>query len=245
MSFYTTVAGRFVNEKRLDIIANNIANATTAGYKAVKPVFGMATAPASNEAASGTNQMKNAYVGLYDTFIDFSDAAVVDSGATFDMAIIGKGFFVIQGENGAMYTRDGQFTINSSGGLVTMNGDPVLGKNGEIKLSVKDGKDIRIEQDGTIYLGKDSIDTIKVVDFENKRALQPVGKNLYVLADQNEPETTPDWYSVRQGSYESSNVNVFQEMVQMIHAMRAYECYTKVEQMFSDINGKLVDLGKF
>jgi flagellar basal body rod protein FlgG len=65
------------------------------------------------------------------------------------------------------------------------------------------------------------------------------------MADKAEPEITPDWYSIRQGSYESSNVNVFHEMVQMIQTMRAYECYTKIDQMVYDVNTKLVDLGKF
>jgi len=242
MSLYTTVAGKYVNERRLDIIANNIANSSTAGFKAVKPVFNMVS---TTTASGDTKQLKNAYVSLYDTYTDFSDAPLVDSGATFDVAISGKGFFVVQGKDGPMYTRNGQFTLDSNNRLVTMNGDPVLGKNGEINITIKDGKDILIEEDGTIFLGKDSVDTLKVVDFKNENALQPVGKNLYVMADKAEPEITPDWYSIRQGSYESSNVNVFHEMVEMIQTMRAYECYTKIDQMVYDVNTKLVDMGKF
>jgi flagellar basal-body rod protein FlgF len=243
MSFYVTVAGKFVNEKRLDIISNNIANSLTAGYKAVKPVFSMVSN--ANESTSNNNPLKNAYVGIYDTFIDFSDAPIIDSGSTFDMAIVGSGFFVIQGENGNLYTRNGQFTVDKSNRLVTMNGDPVMGKGGEIIIDVTSGSDILIENDGSIYLGKDLIDTVKIVDFNNRSGLRPVGKSNFANENQAESEITPGLYSIRQGSYEGSNVNIFREMVDMIQTMRAYECYTKVDQMFSDVNGKLVELGKF
>jgi flagellar basal-body rod protein FlgG len=243
MSFYVTVAGKFVNEKRLDIISNNIANSLTAGYKAVKPVFSMVS-NADTSTGDGS-PLKNAYVGIYDTFIDFSDAAVIDSGSSFDMAIIGNGYFVIQGENGNLYTRNGQFTVDSRNRLVTMSGDPVMGKGGEINIDATGGNNILIENDGSIYLGKDLIDTVKIVDFQDKKGLRPVGKSYFMNENEAEPEITPDLYSIRQGSYEGSNVNIFREMIDLIQTMRAYECYTKVDQMFSDVNGKLVELGKF
>ena len=74
--------------------------------------------------------------------------------------------FVVQGENGNLYTRNGQFTVDKSNRLVTMNGDPVMGKGGEITIDATDGSDILIENDGSIYLGKDLIDTVKIVDFQ-------------------------------------------------------------------------------
>lgn len=243
MSFYVTVAGKFVNEKRLDIISNNMANSLTAGYKAVKPVFSMVSA--EGQAAGESGQMKNAYVGIYDTFIDFSDAPIVDSGATFDMAIVGNGYFVVQGKEGNLYTRNGQFTIDKSNRLVTMNGDPVQGSGGEISIDTTDGKEVLIETDGSIFLGKDLVDKVKIVDFNDKRGLKPVGKSLFTNENTAEPEIVPEIYAIRQGAYEGSNVNIFREMVEMIHTMRAYECYTKVDQMFGDINTKLVELGKF
>ena len=243
MSFYVTVAGKFVNEKKLDIISNNIANSLTAGYKAVKPVFSMVST--AGETTGNGGQLKNAYVGIYDTFIDFSDAPIIDSGSTFDMAIVGKGYFVIQNENGNLYTRNGQFALDSSNRLVTMSGDPVMGKGGEITIDATNGGDILIENDGSIYVGKELVDTVKVVDFNDKSGLRPVGKSYFVNENQAESEITPDLYSIRQGSYEGSNVNIFREMVDLIQTMRAYECYTKVDQMFSDVNSKLVELGKF
>jgi len=243
MSFYVTVAGKFVNEKRLDIISNNLANALTSGYKAVRPVFNMVSS--ADELTGNSELLKNAYVGIYDTFIDFSDGAVLDSGSAFDMAIIGNGFFVVQGENGNVYTRNGQFTLDQNGRLVTMNGDPVMGKGGEITIDMSNGENLLIENDGSIYVGNDLVDTVRIVDFNDKRGLRPIGKNYFINENEAEQEITPDLYSVRQGSYETSNVNVVREMVDLIQTMRAYECYTKVDQMFGDINKKVTELGKF
>jgi flagellar basal-body rod protein FlgF len=243
MSFYVTVAGKYINEKRLDMISNNLANSLTSGYKAMKPVFGMVSTEGETTTEGG--QLKNAYVSIYDTFIDFSDAAIVDSGATYDMAIVGDGYFVIQGKEGNLYTRNGQFTVDKSNRLVTMNGDPVQGSGGEITIDTTDGKEVLIETDGSIFLGKDLVDKVKIVDFKDKKGLRPIGKSLFTNENKAEPEIVPNVYAIRQGAYEGSNVNVFREMVEMIDTMRAYESYTKLDQMFGDINTKLVELGKF
>lgn len=242
MSFYVTVAGKFINEKRLDIISNNIANAQTAGFKASRPVFGVTTT--AEDQTGRLSQLKNAYVKLSDSYIDFSDASVVDSGATLDMAIMGNGFFAVSTAEGIRYTRNGQFMLDKEGRLVTMSGDPVMGKGGEITINVTDGKEIMIENDGSIFLGKDLVDTVKVVEFRNMNNIRPAGKG-YFTNEGGEAEEVPKVYTIRQGSFETSNVNIVQEMVELIHTMRAYECYTKIDQMLSDVNGKLVDLTKF
>ncbi|OPY73285.1 MAG: Flagellar basal-body rod protein FlgG [Syntrophorhabdus sp. PtaU1.Bin058] len=245
MSFYGTVSGKFVNERRFDIITNNMANALTAGYKASRPAFSMMTS--DNAMGTGNNELRNTYVGVYDTFTDFSDAPIIESGSTFDCAIDGHGFFVVEGENGNMYTRNGQFTLDSNNRLVTMSGDPVLGNGGPITIDISSAQDktISIERDGSIFVGKDLIDTLKIVDFDDKQYLRPAGRSLFMNVNGANQEKTAESFSVKQGSYEASNVNIFKEMIDMIHTLRAYECYTKVDQFFSDMYSKLVDLGKF
>ena len=245
MSFFGTVSGKFINERRFEVITNNMANALTAGYKASRPAFSMMTS--EKAISTGNSDLKNTYVGVYDTFTDFSDAPIIESGSTFDCAIDGNGFFVIEGKDGNMYTRNGQFTLDSSNRLVTMSGDPVLGNGGPITIDVSGVQDktISIERDGSIFIGKDLVDTLKVVDFDDKQYLRPAGRSLFMNVNSENQEKTPDSFSVKQGSYEASNVNIFKEMIGMIHTLRAYECYTKVDQFFSDMYEKLVDLGKF
>ncbi len=241
MSYFVTVAGKYVNEKRLDIIANNLANSLTAGFKASRPIFDMVST--NDDGFGNTALLKNTYVNVSDSYIDFSDATTVESGATLDLAIQGNGFFNVMTAEGLQYTRNGQFTLDKSGRLVTMSGDAVLGKNGEIRISVIDGKAISIETDGTIYLGKDVIDQIKVTEFQNIKGLKPVSKSNFVNTG-NDAGQTPKVYSVKQGAFETSNVNVVLEMVELIHTMRAFECYTKIDQMFDTINDKLTGLAK-
>lgn len=242
MSYYVTVAGKYVNEKRLDMIANNLANSLTAGFKASRPVFGMVST--SGDGAGNQAILKNAYVSLSDSYIDFSDAPLIESGAPLDVAIQGKGFFSVMTPDGVQFTRNGQFRLDNTGRLVTMTGEPVMGKGGEITINVTQGQAISIEADGSIFLGKMLVDIIKVTEFKNMKDLKPVSRSNFVNTG-DDPGQAPKVYSVRQGSYEASNVNVVLEMVDLIHTMRAFECYTKIDQMFGDINEKLTGLAKF
>ena len=105
-----------------------------------------------------------------------------------------------------------------------MSGDPVQGRAVRLPLTQRMETDVLIETDGSIFLGKDLVDKVKIVDFKDKKGLRPVGKSLFTNENKAEPEITPDLYAIRQGAYEGSNVNVFREMVEMIHTMRAYEC---------------------
>jgi flagellar basal-body rod protein FlgG len=141
-----------------------------------------------------------------------------------------------------MYTRNGQFALNGDKQLVTQDGRPVMGESGgEIIL---DGKDVNIETDGTIYVDQIRVDRIKVVDFEDKKDLRNYGASLFINTNNDNMEQPVDMPSVKQGAYEGSNVEVMKELVDMISTMRAYETYTKVDQAFNDLMGKLLQLGK-
>jgi flagellar basal-body rod protein FlgF len=236
---FSTLGAKSANEKRLDITTNNIANATTAGYKASRPVFSLTVGDETPEAS----QLPSSYVTVNDSYVHFSDAPLVETGGKLDLALEGSGFFVVSTSNGTMYTRNGQFTLNSDKQLVTQDGNPVVGDSGaEVTL---DGKDINIETDGSIYVDRTFVDKIKVVDFEDKRDIRPSGRSLFVNTNESNSETTPDRFAVRQGYYETSNVDLMKEMIEMMQALRAYESYTKVDQFFGEILDKLIDLGKF
>ena len=146
-----------------------------------------------------------------------------------------------------MYTRNGQFGLSADKKLVTQNGNPVMGQSGgDITLDgMNSGKDIRIEKDGSIYVDKLLVDRLKIVDFANKQALQNAGGSLFVNTNEKNVEVPAERFSVQQGAYETSNVDIMSEMVRMISVLRAYESYTKVDQSASDMLGKLIDLGKF
>ncbi len=234
---FTTYSGKFVNARRLEIISNNLANVSTAGFKASRPVFNSIT----NEEIMVADQLENTYTSVYDSYLNFEGGMPVETGSELDFAIEGDGFFVISTKEGLRYTRNGKFTIDHEKRLVTAGGDPVLGRGGEITV---DGKQVSVENDGTISVDNTAVDVLKVVDFKNRSAVRSAGKNLLVNTDEKNEELAPDNFTVTQGRYEASNVNVVREMIEMMYAVRAYEAYAKVDQYFDDILGKLIEVGK-
>jgi flagellar basal-body rod protein FlgF len=237
-SLFITLGGKYVIERKMEAISNNLANASTAGYNALRPAFKMTTT--ETQTTTDTTLPHTSITDL-DTHIYFSEAPIIETGNRLDVAIQGSGFFVIQGKDGTLYTRNGQFTLNQDRKLVTMDGNAVMGQNGEITL---DGKDINIGDDGGIYVDGRQSAQLKIVDFADKTSLRNVGRSSFTNMDPTAVENTPDKVTVKQGFYESSNVNVVAEMIDMMSAVRAYESYSKVDQAMHDIMTKLLDVVK-
>jgi flagellar basal-body rod protein FlgF len=236
---FSTLSAKSVNERRLEILSNNVANANTAGFKAHRPIISVASSGDFDEPG----ELQQTFVISTESYVRFSDAPLVETGNDFDLAIEGGGFFAVTTPQGTMYTRNGQFTLSPEKKLVTMDGNPVQSQGGgDITI---DGKDVKIESDGSIFVDGSRTDGLKVVDFENKKSLFNAGKSLFVNMDTTAGETVPAMISVKQGAYEASNVEIVHEMVELINTMRAYETYTKVDQMATDTLDKLIEMGKY
>jgi flagellar basal-body rod protein FlgF len=235
---FSTLSGKFLTERRMEIVSNNIANALTPGYKTSRPVFNVE----KSEGISGnSSELQNTYNNVIDSYIHFSDAPLVESGNKLDLGIEGDGFFVISTKDGNMYTRNGQFAINKEKKLVTLDGMPVSGQSGDITI---EGADIKIEADGSIFVDKVFVDKLKIADFKDKKDLRNYGSSLFINMNKDNIETTSEAYTVKQGFYETSNVNVMNEMIEMMSTLRAYESYSKVDEFFSDMMSKLINIGK-
>jgi flagellar basal-body rod protein FlgG len=234
---FSTFSGKFVNGRRLEIISNNIANVSTPGFKVLRPVFNSLT----GEDSRTKEQLENTYVSIYDAYLNFAPAPLLETGSNLDFAIEGEGFFVVSTKDGPMYTRNGKFTINQDKMLVTADGNPVLGKGGEINV---DGKEINVENDGSVFVDKTFVDVIKIVDFEDKKQIRNYGRNLFINTVEGNAEITPENYTIRQGYYEASNVDIMREMIEMINTVRAHEAYKKVDESLNDILGKLMEAGR-
>ncbi|MCX7856677.1 MAG: flagellar basal-body rod protein FlgF [Deltaproteobacteria bacterium] len=229
--------GKRYLETKMDIIANNLANTNTAGYKNLKIFFNY-----SVQEERETEKSCLPDLGALDTYIDFSNGPLVETRNPLDIAIEGDGFFVIMTPRGPAYTRAGQFTLSPEKRLTTLDGMPVMGEGGEIYI---DGKDVRVETDGSVFVDGNYVDRLRIVDFENKSSLKPDGKGLFVNMDQKNVETSPERITVKQGFIEGSNVNVVKELTEMIFLLRAFETYTKVEQMQSESKSKLLETMRF
>jgi len=178
-----TVAVKFVTRKAVYYFEQPCQCAHS-GFKAARPFFWKVS---TTEDSSVLITFEECYVNLTDTYIDFLTPRLSIAEPTLDKTILGNGFFAVTTATGMQYTRNGQFMLDKAGRLVTMAGDPVQGKGGDITINVTDGKEILIETDGSVYLGKDLVDIIKVVEFKNMKDLKPTGRVISLT-----PALTPE-----------------------------------------------------
>jgi flagellar basal-body rod protein FlgF len=220
----------------MDAIANNLANMSTPAFKRETPQFQeYVDSVRPGEGETGTQSVS--YVQQKGMLRDLSAGTIEMTNAPFDCAINGQGYFVIQTANGARYTRNGHFTLDGDGRIVTGDGDPVQGDGGDISISADDG-DIHIGADGTVSGAKGQIGKLSVVDFPNDRALMKQGDSLYATTQPSQPATGA---SIQQGGIESSNVRPVIEMSNMVEVMRSYQAIANLSQSHSDLMRQAID----
>lgn len=207
--------------RAMDIVANNVANANTAAYKAESPLFSeflMPGAEADDRSGAG-NAGAISYVLDTGTHRDLSEGDITHTNNPFDVAISGEGFFAVQTPQGERYTRAGHFTVDVTGQLVTPQGHPVLSNGGApITINTDEGP-IQIGRDGLITSGENTIGRLGVVNVENPALMKKTGDNYLETDEAAAPVVNP---TVMQGFIESSNVKPVVEMTRMIEVMRAY-----------------------
>lgn len=207
--------------RSMDVIANNLANMSTPGFKRETARFEeyVEQEPPA-EGQTGTQTVS--FVKDAGIIRDLSQGELVHTGAPLDVGINGDGYFAVQTPAGMRYTRDGHFTLDENGQLVTSQGYPVQGDGGAITITPDDG-DINIGSDGTISSvingNANQIGKLQVVDFANDAALVKQGANLYSSTQATNPSTA----TVKQGMLESSNVQPVLEITHMIDVSRAYQ----------------------
>lgn len=239
---YTAWTGLVNEQNRMDIMTNNLANASTVGYKkegATSQSFDDVLTVKIKDASVGLanvqrSGIRNPGVKIGENYVDFSQGSFRETGNEYDLALEGEGFFAIEftnkaGETSTMYTRAGQFTLNKDGYLVTQEGDYVLDVNNRrIQLDTLKESDItadgRISQEGTV------VAQIQVADFEDYDYLEKYGETYYRPLEG--AQLTEGTASIRAGYLEMANVQVVSEMVNLISITRAYESNQKIIQTY-------------
>ena len=236
---------QMVLERQMDVVANNVANVNTNGYKADRSMFQEYLASGAHEDNFLASDRRVSYVQDRATFHDFSQGAAEETKNPLDVAINGGGFLVVQTPAGERYTRDGALQINNQGQLVTAGGNPVLGNSGPIVFQPTD-KQVSIASDGnvTVLEGASRIDSVRgklrVVSFAQAQNLQKEGFNLYSAGAgiAAQPDTTS---KLRQGFVEKSNVNSVAEMSRMIEVTRTYTQIANMLQQQSDLHKSAIE----
>lgn len=236
---------QMVLERQLDVVANNVANVNTNGFKADHQLFEEFLTSGAHEDNFQGNDRRVSYVQDRGTYRDASQGAIQSTGNPLDVAINGSGYLAVQTANGERYTRDGNLHLNNTGQLVTASGDAVLGTGGPIVFQPTD-HDITISPDGTVTVveGVNRADSIRgklrIVNFADPQSVQKQGNNLYAAGDGAVPQ--PDTKStIQQGSIEKSNVNAVGEMSHMVEVTRTYQQISNLLQMQSDLRKSAIE----
>ncbi|MGE5508155.1 MAG: flagellar basal-body rod protein FlgF [Chitinophagales bacterium] len=236
-------SGMLVELRRADLIANNLANATTTGFKRddlvaesfgslllrrlddeVGPGLRPAVAPVVGELGLGAAGARSA--------VDWAQGGFTETGNPLDVALDGDGLFAVQTPAGERYTRDGSFTRDRDGYLVTEGGYRVLGERGAIRL---DGAKVEIASDGAVTIDGRRVDRLRLVQFP-AGSLAKLGGNLFAASGQAGRSQA----TVLQGQLERSNVNVVREMINLIAAQRNYDTNQRLLQLEGDLLQKAV-----
>lgn len=269
---YTGASGMIAQQARMDTVANNLANVDQTGYKRDTTLFkafpdmiirrenddGLGITPAGSYDSRPFVGKLTTGVEVNEVYTQFEQGALEKTENNFDFAIEGKGFFSVLTERGERYTRNGSFTINQDGTLVTHDGYPVLGENGPITVQTNN---IMINERGEIQMNDalsgdphdpvgmtenqweqpNFTDRLKIVNFENIREIKKEGNSLYRDTEYSGPAIPAEEFKIITGFREKSNVSVVKEMVDMIEVQRAYEANQKTIQTGDQTVGKLIN----
>ena len=216
---YSAYSGLRVNADILDVLSNNLANVNTTGFKSDQAFLRIYNHAVSDSSIS-MDRVLNDSSFVEGSAVNFFAGPIKQTGRDLDVALEGRGFFVVQGPTGSFFTRNGSFQVSGAGRLINSDGFAVLGRNGPIQLP--DGK-ITVSKDGAIQVGGSVVDTLQVVDFADGSAMEKVGNSMFRVRNGQNTQPASKDTTVVQGSLEQSNVNPIREMMLMISVMRQFE----------------------
>ena len=246
-ALYVGLSRQMTLQRSLDIVANNIANTDTAGFKV--EALSVRTEPVSPPASAGFSHTPVKYVLDDGVARDFGQGEFQPPNAPFDLAVQGGGFLTVQTANGNRYTRDGRLSLDAQNQIVDRHGDPVLSASGA-PIAVDPTKSTPIiAKDGTISQAGpggqvSQVGKLGLVRFANLAALRKDGDNLFSDDSGQTPEPATD-ASIQQGMVERSNVKPIGEVNHLIQITRAYESIQDMMGSIHDLSTKAIDaLGK-
>ena len=257
---YTAVSGALAQSAKIDTIANNIANANTPGFKKDQQLFReyltsyekqpttleVPKVPASVESFFPLNGGDKSFVDKAGTSTSFAQGSLKLTGNPLDLAIEGDAFFEVLTPGGPRFTRNGHFTQNSEGVVVTKDGFPLLKKEEEgitleeRMLRIPPNGKLTFTAQGDIFSGGNNLGQLSMKTVTEKDALHKQGNSLFSIRENFDNQVVDSkFYKIHQGAIEQSNVNVIKEMTDMISATRVFESAQKAIQAYDQMNQKL------
>jgi len=212
-------------QRQMDVVANNMANINTTGFKAENLLFEEYVMPVARDRDFPGTSQPLSYVQDWATVHDLSGGAMVQTGSELDIGLNGEGFFAVQTPAGERWTKAGAFQLSANGTLVDAGGNPVLGEGGPIEFGPEE-TGILVAADGSISSSAGPKGRLRLVEFANPQDLTRQGSNLYAGGAPVAATNT----RVMQGFIEKSNVSGVSEMAEMIRVTRSYESIASLSQ---------------
>lgn len=265
-NIWVPVSGQIAQQRKVETIANNIANANTAGFKRDEITFKEHLSAYSKipdnidlprkewnpDDFYRTQGAENAFVKVDGTYTDFQQGDLKPTGNNLDLGLFGKGLFEVLTPNGVRYTRKGTFGLSKAGEIVNENGYKLLSKlppgqnleAGSVEnrvIKIPNQRQISISKEGVIFSPEGELAAISVVEFKDHHALRKEGSSLFINNADNNVVRDKVSTSVNQGYIEGSNVNAIKEMSELIKAHRQFEAIQKAIKTYDSISGRIVN----
>jgi flagellar basal-body rod protein FlgF len=223
-------------QRQMDVVANNVANINTTGFKAESVLFQEYKMPGASDNSSPYGSQPLSFTEDWASIHDMSDGEISGTGNPLDVALQGPGFLTMQTAAGNRYTRDGSLQLNSGGVLVDLNGNPVLTDGGPVRFDSSE-TNITINKDGAITSSAGPKGKLAIVEFADSQALLRDGHNLFSGGTPQPNVTT----RLLQGRIERSNVSGVSEMAAMIRVSRAYDSLASLMKNQDDVGRTAVE----
>jgi len=219
----------------LELLANNVANASTGGYKADREFYSLYAAAEAQESDPVITMPV-----IDRPWTDLSQGLLEVTGNPLDLALSGPGFFTVRGPRGLLYTRNGSFRLAANGSLVTPDGYAV-GSSAGGALTLDGSKEIEISADGTITQDGQTVGRLQIADFTSDADLVKQGNNYFRAARPDVPPGRSQRASVEQGKLEASNTGTAESAVRLVSVMRQFEMLQKAVSLGEDMNRQAVE----
>jgi flagellar basal-body rod protein FlgF len=233
---YIAMSGAAAQERALDVVANNLANTNTVGFKAERITF------AETLAKNATKTGEMSFVGLADSLTDHSAGQITATDNPLDLAIAGEGYFALETPTGIRYTRAGDFRMNEDGRLVSLDGHVVRGTDGDDIQIPPNTTNVSVNADGIVSNGFQDFGTVAVVQLDPK-TVHREGNRLFTGVELPEQDNEGT-YQLLSGSLEDSNFTAIRGMVDIVRVSRIHEAQHRMLETYRQINNRAArDLG--
>ena len=235
----TAASGLRAKMESLEMLANNVANAGTEGYKTDREFYSLYVAPeAGASAADGGMDPVTAPV-IERPWIDLTQGVLRTTGSPLDMALSGKGFFSVSGPSGPLYTRNGSFRVSAAGLLVNGENYPVRGQGGAV-IQTQSSAPLEIGKDGTVLQEGQTLGQLEIVNWDTAGIVKQ-GTSYFRPANEQVKPAPPGDAEVQQGKLENSNVSSPEAAVRLVSVMRQFEMLQKAVTLGAEMNRRAIE----